>query len=275
MQSVEELFHINKDMAIWNKETQTLNANNNRQYEVVMLADKDGNILNTSGSASNIPIASGEVSGYSHINKFGYVSNISSNPTIWDGGTLYSFATSAGAVTATSDDNDDNGLILEIQGLDSDYNLVTQDLTLGNTAATNLLRIFRVKVKTPATGETTNVGDISVNIAGSLKAKILAGNGQTLMALYTIPAGKTGYLINISFSVDKNTSSIFKIYTHEYTNGSVENLKGQFGTFGTPYFHNYAIPLKFTEKTDVEVRGDSDNTCGGGCVFDIVLVDNN
>ena len=52
-------------MAIWNTVLQKLNNNNTQQYEVVMLADKDGNILNSSGAASNIPIAAGEVGGYS------------------------------------------------------------------------------------------------------------------------------------------------------------------------------------------------------------------
>ena len=59
-------------MAIWSIDRQSLNTNNTDQYEVVMLADKDGNIINSSGAASNIPIAEGTVTGYSHINKFGY-----------------------------------------------------------------------------------------------------------------------------------------------------------------------------------------------------------
>ena len=47
------------------------NLFNKDLHEVVMIADKDGNILNTSGAASNIPLASGEVTGYKHIHKFG------------------------------------------------------------------------------------------------------------------------------------------------------------------------------------------------------------
>jgi len=39
-------------------------------YQVVMLADKDGNLLNSFGASANIPIAAGSVEGYSHINKF-------------------------------------------------------------------------------------------------------------------------------------------------------------------------------------------------------------
>lgn len=259
-------------MAIWNKVTQTLNANNTQQYEVVMLADKDGNILNTSGSASNIPIASGEVSGYSHINKFGYSNDISGGVTIWDGQTVYTYSTSAGTVTASSSSTDDNGAQIEIQGLDSNYNLVTQTITLGDNAATDLLRIFRVKVTTPGSGQDTNVGTITVTIGGSDRAKILPDNGQTLMCLYTIPAGKTAYLLASTISVDKNTDAIFQLFARPF-NGAW-NLKGQTGTFGVPFTYQYPVPLKFEEKTDLEIRGDSGNTCGGGAMFDLILVDN-
>jgi len=258
-------------MAIWNKLTQSLRSNNDDLFEVVLVGDKDGNIINSSGAASNIPIASGDVSGYSHINKFGYSNDISSLSTIWDESNIYTYSSSAGAVTATSSSSDDDGAVIEIQGLDANYDLVTYDLTLGSTGA-NLLRIFRARLKTPATGETSNVGIISINIAGSLRAKILAGNGQTLMAVYTIPAGKTGYLLNITLSVDKNVDVIFKLFAREIDGPF--NLKGQFGTFGTPIDHNYPVPLKFTEKTDIEIQADAGNTCGGGATFDLILVDN-
>lgn len=260
-------------MAIWNKLTQSLRSNNDDLFEVVLVGDKDGNIINSSGAASNIPIASGDVSGYSHINKFGYSNDISSLSTIWDGSNIYTYSSSAGAVTATSSSSDDDGAVIEIQGLDANYNLVTYDLTLGSTGA-NLLRIFRARLKTPATGETSNVGIISINIAGSLRAKILAGNGQTLMAVYTIPAGKTGYLLNITLSVDKNVDVIYKLISIPHIDGRVQNIKGQFGTFGTPIDHNYPVPLKFTEKTDIEIQADAGNTCGGGATFDLILVDN-
>ena len=258
-------------MAIWNKLTQSLRSNNDDLFEVVLVGDKDGNIINSSGAASNIPIASGDVSGYSHINKFGYSNDFSTLSTIWDESTLYVYSTSAGAVTATSSSLDDAGAILEIQGLDANYNLVTYDLTLGSTGA-NLLRIFRARVKTPAVGEISNVGEISINIAGSLRAKILAENGQTLMAVYTIPAGKTGYLLNLNLSVDKNVDVIFKLLAREI--GGAFNLKGQFGTFGTPIDHSYPVPLKFVEKTDIEIQADAGNSCGGGATFDLILVDN-
>jgi len=59
-------------MAQWNKNTQDYRAQDTTNFEVVMLADQNGNPLNSYGSAANIPIAAGDLAGYSHINKFGY-----------------------------------------------------------------------------------------------------------------------------------------------------------------------------------------------------------
>ena len=265
-------------MAIWNKLTQALNTNNTAQYEVVMLADKDGNILNSSGAASNIPIAAGEVGGYSHINKFGYSDDIQNLSTIWDGSNVYTYSSSAGTITVASDaaTNGDDGAVIEVQGLDADYNIVVQDITISGstgTGTTDLIRVFRARVKTPASGETSNVGDIEIDIDAQLRAKILEGNGQTLMVVYTVPAGKTAYLLNLTMSIDKNVDVIYKLMARPYNDGAF-NIKGQFGTFGSPIDHNYPVPLKFEEKTDIEVRAEAGNSCGGGATFDLILVDN-
>jgi hypothetical protein len=265
-------------MAIWNKDEQAYNSNNTTQFEAMVLADKDGNVLNTFGAAANIPIASGDVTGYSHINKFGYSNDIQTLSTIWDDESIYTYSTSAGVVTVESDaaTNDDDGAVIEVEGLDSSYNLVTQDITISGatgTGTTNLIRIFRARVKSPASGESTNVGNIDIDIAAALRAKILEGKGQTLMAVYTVPAGKTAYLLNLTLSVDKNVDAIFKLMAHPHGDGAF-NIKGQFGTFGSPIEHSYPVPLRFTEKTDIEVRADAGSTCGGGATFDLILVDN-
>lgn len=265
-------------MAIWNKDEQSYNSNNTTQFEAVMIADKDGNIQNTIGAAANIPISSGDVTGYSHINKFGYSDDIQTLSTIWDGQNIYTYSSSAGLVTVESDDSGtgDDGAVIEVQGLDSSYNPVIQDITISGatgTGTTNMIRVFRARVKTPAAGESTNVGNIDIDIGGALRAKILEGKGQTLMAVYTVPAGKTAYLLNLTMSVDKNVDAIFQLMIRTFDDGAL-NIKGQFGTFGTPFDHQYPIPLRFTEKTDIEVRADAGSTCGGGSTFDIILVDN-
>ena len=216
-----------------------------------------------------IDIARGLVLGTSHINKFGYQGTDATSGTIWDAnGTTADYPyPAAGVVSTSSTSGDDTGEGIEIQGLDADYNPLVVTTTVGATTTETFSRVFRAR-KTTA----TNVGVISVNVGGSLAAQILAGNGQTLMAVYTIPAGKTGYLIKFQGSMDKQNVDVkFKLFAREF--GGAFNLKGQWGTQGgNSVTYDYPIPLEFPEKTDIKVNVDS-GTAGHGAIFDIILVD--
>ena len=56
-------------MAQWRKDSQSFLDHNKTIFEVVNIGDKDGNIINTFGAASNVPIAAGLVNGYSGVHK--------------------------------------------------------------------------------------------------------------------------------------------------------------------------------------------------------------
>lgn len=263
-------------MAQWNKNEQSFRPQDTTNFEVVMIADEDGNISNSFGAAANIPIAAGELSGYSHINKFGFSTNIGfggSYHTIWNAGGIYQYPSSATIATVTSDDSLDNGAVIEVTGLDENYNEVSEDITIGGAAGTQLfLRVYRALVKTPGAGQTSNVGKISITVDSLIAAEILEENGQTLMAVYTVPAGKTGYLMKLKASPDKNTNVLFKLVVREF--GGAFLTKGLFGTFGVPVTYDYPVPLRFPEKTDIEIQGKAGNTCAAGAIFDVILVDN-
>ena len=101
-------------------------------YEVVMLSDKNGNIINSFGSASNIPIAAGDVTGYSHINKFGATDGNVTSGTVWDGNsgsTVYPYP-AASTLTLSGATNSDDGESVEVQGLDGDYNPVIEIINI-------------------------------------------------------------------------------------------------------------------------------------------------
>ena len=248
------------------------NPSNSDLHEVVMLADQDGNIINSFGSASNIPIAAGGVSGYSHINKFGHCgADHNGIATIWDANAttaIYPYP-AAGVITMSSTDGGDTGAEVEIQGLDGDYNEVIEIVNIGSTGAVTFSRVFRARMTT-----TTNIGDVSINQGGSLAAQILAGNGQTLMAVYTIPAGKTGYFLKFQGTVDKaNVEMSYKIFARPF--GGAFNIKGMFSTQGgNPITYDYPVPLVFTEKTDIRIDAISSANAGSGATFDLILVDN-
>lgn len=243
------------------------------------LATSDGNPvvlsnpLPVTNNTTNIDLAEGSVTGLSSVNKFGYRDTIPNTfQTIWDGTTDYSYQ-SAATITAVADTplSDDDGTV-EVQGLDENYNLVTETLTIGGAASTaQFLRVFRATLVSANTGS-TNVDEVRIKNSGSDVAIIKAGAGQTLMCVYTVPAGKTAYLAKISGSIDANNDALFRLYARPQ--GGAFNVKGQFGVFASGFTYDYAAPLKFSEKTDIEVKASSQNNVGGGAVFDIILKDN-
>jgi hypothetical protein len=241
-------------------------------HEVVMTADKDGNIINSAGASSNINISAGLVEGWGHINKFGFNPSIGSGDweTIYDGSNKYTYLTVAGVAAIASTNPADSGKTVEVQGLDENYNLVLEDVVIGTSSQTTFIRIFRMIFKDGVA--TTNIGAITATVGGAVKATILAGAGQTLMALYTVPAGKTAYLLKVHFNVTKSTDIEFRLVVKPL--GGAFNVKGQFGTFGVPIEYNYPVPLRFEEKTDIELECLAGNTCAAGGLFDLILVDN-
>ena len=226
--------------------------------------------FDNAGLAEAVHIANGEMIGSQHINKFGYNSAVGTAfETVHDAGSVYSYISTAG--TATVAGGSDSGAVIQVQGLDADYNQVTEEITVGATGSVNFIRVFRARVKSLTSG-VVNAGDITVTVDSAVRATILAGKGQTLMALYTIPANKTGFLLKFQGSLEKAKETEFEILARNFDNG-VFNLKGKFGSFGTTVTYDYPIPLKFDGKTDIEVRSKAGATTGMGAIFDILLVD--
>ena len=224
-------------------------------------------------------VAQGVHPGVSHINKFGYNTSVgTSYEVICDLGTHH-YPTSAAVASIVSSDAADSSAgtgarTVEVQGLDGDYAEVTETVTMNGTAAVSttnsFIRIFRVRVKTAGTSE-TNVGNITLTI-GSNIARITAGQGQTLMAVYTVPANKTAFLLKFQGSLSKNQEANFQLRARDFNNGW--NVKGLWGTFAEGVTYDYPVPLKFLEKTDIEIRGKAGATSEMGAIFDLVLVDN-
>ena len=222
----------------------------------------------------NFQIARGLIRGASHINKFGYSSTVGSSfQTVWDGSNLYSYIDTAGTALVTSSNTTaDNGSTVEIQGLDANYNVQTVTATIGGSATQEtFIRVFRVKLLTANTG-TSNVGTITVTVDSTAAAIISPTKGQTLMAVYTIPAGKKGYLLKLQGNLEKAKESEFQLMARPF--GGAFNIKGKFGSSGDVVNYDYPVPLEFDEKTDIEIQVRAGATTAAGALFDIVLLDN-
>lgn len=227
-----------------------------------------------------LKVAKGEVPGHSIVDKFGQNDglNTSTYEDIWDVGGDYPYPTSATIteIVSTATDSVD----IEVQGLSSDGTLTVQTVTLTGITpvalTTPLWRVFRLK----NVGVADLVGNASVeNTANdTVFAKIIDGNNQTLMALYTIPKGETGYLVQgtATMAGTKNAYVIAgKFATRNY--GGVFQLKRTFGVHSTgtsSIVFNFPLYSKILALTDIKVGGISTLTDGVlNATFQILIID--
>lgn len=206
--------------------------------------------------------------------------SVSSPETIWDGSNEYTFPSDDGEVmeivsTSGSDTQD-----VVVQGLDENFIDKTWTGTLTGSTAVNIgtwTRIFRAYND----GDANFVGDITINqVGGSTDyLKILDGNNQTLMAIYTIPADKVGYLTRYSLSAqnEQSSSSIHftaQIRTREF--GKVFRVR-EIVSFGTSHDTERVLqfPTKLQPKTDIifNVVNSDGNNGSVNADFDIALHD--
>ena len=215
------------------------------------------------------------VEDFSGVTKFGYSSSVGGTfQTIWDGNSTYIYPSSAGTATVTSTNTaSDNGGTVEIQGLDSNYDIATETLIIGGSAGTkSFIRVFRAVMKTATTGN-ANVGTLSVIVSTVTVAKITPEYGQTLMSVYTIPRNKRGYIVQLDVGSSKDLENEVRIIAKEITNGNVWNTKEFITTRGGFIQKNYIYPLKFDEKTDIEIVAKSSATSSISAGFELFLED--
>ena len=220
-----------------------------------------------------VSIQRGDINNFSGIQKFCYNGSVGGSfETIWDGGGDYTFITSAGTATATSSNTaSDNTGTVEIQGLDSNYDLATETLTIGGSAgSTSFIRVFRAKMVNANTGD-ANVGKITITVSSTTVAQIQPTYGQTLMSVYTVPRKYQAYLVqmDIGSSKDLENEIIFRI--KEIDNGNAWNTRSFITTRGGFVEKNFAVPEIIQPKTDIEMRASSSATSSISSGFELIL----
>ena len=190
---------------------------------------------------------------------------------------IYSYITSAEPmILSSSSTNDTNGgtgvRTVTVDGLDSDYNEISETVTIngqaGVTTNQSFLRVFRVKAKSAGTGGTNEgqiyvgTGTVTGGVPANIYGTIAPEEGQSLMAIWTVPAGHTAFVGDLTFNAfaRSNATVTLGFYARDFTesNDSVFNVKQQYTNSRETYRAVFSPPLKFEEKTDFEVRAKTD-----------------
>ena len=225
----------------------------------------------------NIPfgvsIQRGDVNNFQGIQKFGYNSSVGTSfESITDAGGNYTFITSSGTATATSSDTgSDNTGTVEIQGLDSNYDLATETLTIGGSASTtSFIRVFRAKMVNANTGN-ANVGTITITVSSTNVAQIQPTYGQTLMCVYTIPRKFRAYLVQLDVGSSKDLENEILLRIKEIDNGNAWNTRAFITTRGGFIEKNFHVPEIIDAKTDIELRAKASATSSISGGFELIL----
>lgn len=175
---------------------------------------------------------------------------------IWTpGGTRVNLTTAERMVVTSSDSLD-----VTIKGIDGDYNLLTETVSMNGVDPTTTTGLFlsvyscQIDPLTPS----INAGNIDVTseVSLALQARIDAGEGQTQMCHFVIPAGYTGFLESARLLCSRNDDAIVKFQESLEGNAYITKVPVEISD-ATPSLAFQANPLKITEKTWIRITGEA------------------
>jgi len=176
-----------------------------------------------------LQVARGQITNHQPVEIFGYSTQIAGTALgpLWEGltqsGGAYTYPSSAGVIVLLSASGaTDAGLIIQVNGLDANFNSLSELVTLnGSGTATTTNSYLRINGLFVTNG--LNAGNITAKIATVLYAQINGGVGQTQMSLYTVPKGYTFYLTYVQANASIGfTSSNYMLYA-EYNKFNLSN----------------------------------------------------
>ena len=232
----------------------------------------------------------GQVDNFALVSKFGRNPDVDTGgfEDVWDGGGTWTPPTQDRIHDIVSTDVNDTSAgtgarTVSIYGLSSGV-LTSETITLNGTSNVPTVNsygmIYRMTVETAGSGG-SNAGAITATAQtdATVTAQINVGNNQTLMAIYQVPTGKTGYIFRWYGDMNKSNATGAadlrmlikpdgKVYQTKRYNGLIAS-----GTSGFDKSINFLTAAALSIiKIDTEVTANNTDISAG---FDFYLVDEN
>jgi hypothetical protein len=224
----------------------------------------------------DLQVSRNQILGHSTLSLFGYQASVTTTSIpIWENATAYTFITAASTLTLVSTSASDNtSAKILISGLDSDFNLISETLAMnGTSAVTTVNSYFRVNnllMVSPGSGQTTNVGTITLKQSSNIVAQINIGIGKSQSTVYTVPNGYQFYLtlaeVNTTGVYGSGTVITYKVVTKNNTTGVTLTVLQQ------PFIATYSVnrsdtPFLYDQKTDIQWQlGTNTGTISAGII---------
>jgi len=233
----------------------------------------------------DLQVARNQIMGHSVLSLFGYQASVTTTPIpVWENASTYTYITAASTLSLVSTSaSDDTSAKILINGLDSNFNPISETLAMNGTGAvTTVNSYFRVNslvMVSPGTSQNTNIGTITLKQSSNVIAQINAGVGKSQSTIYTVPAGYSFYLdlaeVNTSNSYTGSTIITYKVQ-------AINNVTGvKLTVLQQPFVSIYTAsrssdPFIYTEKTDIQWQlSTSTGTVAAGIIITGKLIQNN
>lgn len=224
-------------------------------------------------------IAQGQVGGHALVHVTGYNPDvdIAVTETVWSASGEYPWAVwdTARRLTVVSTSALDQGSVV-MSGLDANFLPITEEINCaGLTPTTGTLFFKRLFTSVYKNGVENNAGLVTVTANGNPVGLIEIGVGQTLNAIYTVPAGYTAYMLAGDFSVQKGEDAQVRFFIRPF--GSSFRVVHIAEAYQSTYRYDFTVPVKLPEKTDLDIQAalvETNNT-RVSVNFSMILVENN
>lgn len=176
---------------------------------------------------------------------------------------------------------------ITVQGIDSSFNEITETITTAGVSASSVTtasfwRVHRAWVSACGTYGVANTGNIIVENGGGGTdlIKIAVGDGQTHFGGWTVPVGKTAYLLNFYALVDTNKSARIRVYTREDIDVVAAPVQARrsrtdFAVTSEAIFQPKSPSIIILEKSDFWVEALGDGVIVAVTIdFELLVVDN-
>ena len=220
-----------------------------------------------------------QINGHESVFLFGYSASITNAAFIpaWENTAAYTYPASAVAMSIVSTSASDTAVQIIIIGLDINYNVIRETVTLtGTTPVVTTALFFRVNQLDVLPDSVNPVGVITAKNGGVTYGQIAVDTGQTNMSIYTVPAGYTFYGVHVgAWSSTSVTSGVYATFRAQTLSPAGTKYIVSQAPFLNTFEFSAQFPLTFPEKTDVQLQFKSSGAgLAIGTILEGVLIKN-
>ena len=236
-----------------------------------------------------LQVSRNQIAGHRAITVFGYNPDVDQTEvTVWPYPGIVSYPAVAAVVkvssTSTLDTSGGTGArTVTIQGLDADYNEITEVVTMNGQTAVNTVNSYRrVNFASVTTVGSTlsaqgdiffGIGTVTAGVPATVFNLIKFDYNNTVTGHYTVPAGYTAYLMQGNFSAgqDAGTTGVRgRLLTIDAT--GIRRTAAVVTVNNASIEYPFEFPIAIPEKTDIEATATGQSSNNQASILYVMLL---